>query len=358
MDAQDITIAIVYPGDYAARQAATPDNNRFAPLFAAFADMGVRAEPAVYHPDFADEVRQQLSGVDAVLVWVNPIQDGHDRTVLDGLLREVAAAGVFVSTHPDIILKMGTKEVLYTSRQMGWGSETYLYHSAEQLRAELPLRLGGGQARVLKQNRGHSGIGVWRVEALASPVAPETPVRARHAERGSVEQTMTLAEFIARCEPYFAAAGTMLDQPYQPRLTEGMIRCYLVGDRVAGFGHQAVNALYPAPDGAPPEAAPQPGQRLYYPPDLPDFQALRRKLEQEWVGELQTLLDIPTAQLPVLWDADFLLGARDAAGEDSYVLCEINVSSVAPYPDSATPFIARAALEHARAARQRRAPTG
>jgi len=32
-------------------------------------------------------------------------------------------------------------------------------------------------------------------------------------------------------------------------------------------------------------------------------------------------------------------------GRDTYVLCEINVSSVAPYPDSAAPKVAEAALD-------------
>jgi hypothetical protein len=41
-------------------------------------------------------------------------------------------------------------------------------------------------------------------------------------------------------------------------------------------------------------------------------------------------------RLPILWDCDFLFGAPDATGSDTYVLCEINVSSVAPYPESAT----------------------
>jgi hypothetical protein len=39
----------------------------------------------------------------------------------------------------------------------------------------------------------------------------------------------------------------MIDQAYQERLTEGMIRCYLVVDQVEGFGHQAINALFPRP---------------------------------------------------------------------------------------------------------------
>ncbi len=353
---QDIRVAIVYPGDAEVRQNATADNNRFSPLFDALAQLGVKAEPAVYHPDFWEAVYQQLLQVDGVLVWVNPIQDGHDRTVLDSLLRRVADAGVFVSTHPDVILKMGTKEVLVQTRHMGWGGETLLYHSLEELRQALPLRLAGGGARVLKQNRGHSGIGVWKVE-LAQPAAaalPQTPVRVRHAARGSVEESITLDAFIQRCEPYFEGAGKMIDQPYQTRLPEGMIRAYLVHHQVGGFGHQAINALYPAPEGAAPADAPQPGPRLYHPPDLAEFQPLKHKLEQEWVPELQKLLDIPTEQLPVLWDADFLLGAKDENGEDTYVLCEINVSSVAPYPDSATPMIAQATVTRTQAARKQR----
>lgn len=354
-----LRVALVYPGDYAARRSATPDNNRFAPLFAALTAAGVTAEPAVYHPDFSEEVYQQLLQVDAVLVWVNPIQDGHDRTVLDAMLSKVTEAGVFVSTHPDIILKMGTKEVLYQTRHMSWGSDIHLYHSMTDLRRELPPRLARGEVRVLKQNRGHSGFGVWKVEAVApdhtETLLPDAPVRVRHAARGSVEQIMLLEEFLQLCEAYFEGGSKVIDQAYQPRLRDGMIRCYLVHNRVEGFGHQAVNALYPAPEGADPAEAPQPGPRLYYPPDLPEFQRLKHKVEQVWVPELQQVLEIATDKLPVLWDADFILGPADDSG-DTYVLCEINVSSVAPYPDSATPAIVQAVIPHARAARQRNAP--
>ena len=87
-----------------------------------------------------------------------------------------------------------------------------------------------------------------------------------------------------------------------------------------------------------------------HPPDAPDFEPLRRKMETEWVPAMQKLLDIPTASLPVLWDADFLYGPKLPDGSDSYVLCEINVSSVAPYPDSAVAKVAEVALARVRAA--------
>ena len=49
------------------------------------------------------------------------------------------------------------------------------------------------------------------------------------------------------------------------------------------------------------------------------------------------------ASLPIIWDADFLYGPRDRAGEDTYVLCEINVSSCFAFPDQAPGAIARLA---------------
>ena len=177
---------------------------------------------------------------------------------------------------------------------------------------------------------------------------PETIVRVRHAKRGSAEEHVTLKEFYAKCEPYFSKRGKMIDQAYQERLKEGMVRCYLVHDKIVGFGHQAVNALFPSPPGALPSEAPQPGPRLYHPPAMPEFQGLKKKGEQEWVPEMQRLLAIKTDRLPILWDCDFLFGPKKARGEDSFVLCEINVSSVAPYPDTAPPYVAEATVARLR----------
>ena len=351
-------VAIVYPGDREARKGATPENSRFLKVFDALAALGAHAAPAVYHDDYCDEVRQQLLKVDGVLVWVNPIEGERDRSVLDSMLREVAASGVFVSAHPDIIVKLGTKEVLHRTRDIGWGCDTHLYRSMDQLRGQLPARLAAGEARVLKQNRGNGGIGVWKVESArraavdsgrgsANMPSEEMLVRARHAKRGCFEETMRLGDFLERCQPYFAGNGRMIDQAYQARLPEGMIRCYLVHDRVAGFGHQAINALHPPAPGAPPGSAPQPGPRLYHPPDTREFQPLKRKLELEWVPAMQRLLGVATDQLPVLWDCDFLLGPRNDAGDDTYVLCEINVSSVSPFPDSAVELVAQTTIAQA-----------
>lgn len=325
-------VALLWHGDREARGTASLEGSRFHAVAEALDDVGVAAEPAVYCDDSVDEVREQLSSLDGVLVWVNPIEHGHDRTLLDAMLREVAGKGVFVSAHPDTILKMGTKEVLFQTRHMSWGCDTRLYANVQELREQFPARLEAGQPRVLKQYRGNGGNGVWKVERRR---ADPTRVRVRHALRGSVEYEVSLSEFLAQCETYFEGSGRLIDQAYQERLTDGMVRCYLVRDKVAGFGRQEINALFPAPPGANPADAPQPGPRLYYSPTTPDFQAIKAKMEDEWVDALCRTLQIETESLPLIWDADFLYGPKTSSGEDTYVLCEINVSSVYPFPDDA-----------------------
>lgn len=319
-------VAIVYPGSAEQRRAATAQNNRFAALFEAFAASGVQALPTVYSDDWAEALRAPLSAMDAVLVWVNPIEAGRSRAVLDALLREVAAAGVLVSTHPDVILSLGTKDVLVDTRDLGWGSDCHRVDSLTQLAAELPARLAGG-ARVLKQWRGHSGIGIWRVEALG-----HGRVKLRHAQRGCAEETVELAEAVARMAPYFEAGGHMVDQAWAPRLPEGMLRAYLVGDRVAGFGVQDVVALHPAAEPTP---------RLYHGAGLAEAQGLKRRLEGDWLPALVARFGLAREALPMLWDCDFLRGP----GDDAWVLCEINVSSVAPFPDSAIAPLVQAVVE-------------
>jgi hypothetical protein len=324
-------VAVLWRGDEAARRSAAPDTSRFKAIFAALGDIGVDAAPVVYEDDVLDAVRAQLSMFDGVLVWVNPIHEGRDRVHLDALLREVAARGVWVSAHPDVILKMGTKEVLHRTRTMSWGCDTALYRTADAMRAELPARLAAGP-RVIKRNRGNGGQGIWKVEALASP-RNRPMVRVLDATKDTPEE-LALDEFLKRCVTYFED-DCVIDQPFQARLSEGVVRCYMAGDRCAGFGHQKVRALVDAP-----AARAEAGRRLYTSNADSRFQRLRRLMEDEWTPQLTSLLDIPRRDLPMIWDADFMLGPQGPDGTDSYVLGEINVSSVFPIPDEASAEIA------------------
>jgi len=305
-------------------------------MFRSFAALGVPAQPVVYSDDTAEAVRDQLLNLEGVLVWVNPIEQGLDRTKLDAVLREVADAGVWVSAHPDVILKMATKQVLVDAKEMSWGTDTRLYRSAQELRADLPSRIGDQAPLVLKQNRGMGGNGVWKVERDAS--AGDTTLRVQHAVRDSVPETLSLNEFVARCEPYFAGNGLMVAQPYQARLAEGLIRVYMTHDQVVGFAHQFPRGLLP-----PAEAATTKTAKTFELPSAAAYRHLRNRMESEWMPEMQELLSLDTHRLPVIWDADFLHGKKTTSDDDAYVLCEINASSTFAFPEHAMPTVAMAA---------------
>jgi hypothetical protein len=156
-------VAVLWRGDREARNTATPQTSRLHRLFEALALRNIHAEPAVYSDDMAEEVRAQLCVLDGVLVWVDPLADGHNRLKLDATLREVASKGVWVSSHPDIIMKMGVKEVIYRTRHLGWGTDTHLYRSIASFREGFPRILQSEGPRVLKRNRGNGGQGVFKV---------------------------------------------------------------------------------------------------------------------------------------------------------------------------------------------------
>ena len=343
-------LALLWRGDRETRRQATPGSNRWHQIFTALAAQNIHAEPAIYCEEAADEVQDQLLTVNGVLVWVDPLSDGRTRSKLDAMLREVASRGIWVSTHPDVTQRMGVKEVLYTTRHLGWGTDTHLYRSFGTFQDGFPQRLESDGPRVIKQNRGNGGQGVWKVQ-LAPALKKSGFVSVLEARRGSEPKILPIAEFMVSCAAYFADSGCIIDQPFQERLPDGMIRCYMGTDKVVGFGHQFIKALIPPPpEGAEsPEA--QPGPRIMHPATAPEFQALRLKMETEWVPQMMELLDIARGALPIIWDADFLYGQRTAAGDDTYVLCEINVSSVMPIPEQAPTEIARLAGERLAASR-------
>src|SRR5215475_11947754 len=136
---------MVFAGDPRMRATLKLEETQLGGIAKALRNVGLDVEAAVYADEVADEIREQLLRVDGVLVWVDPVRKDGNRARVDPLLRDIADHGVFVSSHPDLILKMGTKEVLYRTREMAWGTDTRLYTTLEQFRRELPRCLAEGK---------------------------------------------------------------------------------------------------------------------------------------------------------------------------------------------------------------------
>jgi len=210
---------------------------------------------------------------------------------------------------------------------MEWGTDARLYHAYKRFAQDFPKQLAEKKIRVLKQDRGHSGEGVWKIE-----LGPNSQsIRVMHAGSDAITEA-SLLTFVASWQPHFAAGNDLVEQPFLPRVAEGMIRCYMNQDRVIGFLHQL-----PKPNGMNvsgsglivTEGLPE-GKRVYD-ADAPHFAPLKTKLESRWVADMRHQLDIDREALPILWDIDFIMGDGD-----TYLLCEINVSSV--YPSAESPI--------------------
>ena len=332
-------VAIVVRGNPAEAHDVRLEGTRLQAIADALVAAGLTPQLTVYDEALTDDVRRGLLECTAALVWVDPVVEGRDRRGLDDLLREVAGAGVLVSAHPDAIIRMGTKQVLFDTRTLGWGSDVRVYRDRHELESGLAETLAS-RPRVLKQYRGNGGIGVWKAELVATG---RVRVQGAHARTEDTNE-LGLSDFVEQMATYLdfeGGGGRLVDQPFQPRIAEGMIRCYSVGREVVGFARQYPRRLSPAEVAAGAEAPPAdrilglPAAKTMFPADAPEFQSLRESMEREWIRGLMAAVGVSDALLPVLWDADFLYGPRTAAGEDTYVLCEINVSSVSPFPEPA-----------------------
>jgi len=293
---------------------------------------GIRVESIVYNNQKATQLREPLKQLDALLVWVNPVENGEDRSVLDALLVEVSKAGVAVSTHPHTIQKIGTKRVLHETKAMDWGSDVELYSSFEDFVGRFMGSLDRSGIRVLKRFRGDSGNGIYKV----SRGPGSDTVSVLHAVRGSVEEHLTAPVFYERFRGFFANDQPLINQEWNANITNGMIRCYMCSDKVAGFGYQEIVAFYPSAEKPIP-----PSRRYYYSENCGLFTDLRYLMEGRWVNQIMQQYQLSADMLPVLWDADFFINDPYIQSSDKYTLCEINVSCVSPFPESAIAYIDR-----------------
>jgi len=334
-------VALMIYGDTGSeRNALTNENYRL--LADAFLTRGFGVTSVLYNDNLAPTLAQELLQFDAVLVWVNPIEGGKDRQILDALLREVSSKGIFVTTHPDVILKIGTKDVLFKTRDMDWGSDTKIYTSYEDFCGRFPTSLRESGIRVLKQYRGDGGKGVFKVIFNAK----EHTVAIIHAPAPGDAKIISFDTFHREFELFFNNSGLLIDQEWHENIRNGMVRCYLTGAKVSGFGYQEVTALYPTSASTPLACVP-PSKRYYFTEDCGLFSDLKQVMEKKWAPELQEAESIASHMLPVIWDADFFIDTRpDRDDRKKYQLCEINVSCVSPFPPSAVRHIVEEVSRH------------
>merc|ERR1712228_364483 len=267
-----------------------------------------------------------------VLVRVNPGQIkgmGGDQKKFDDAMMGIAASKP-VWPQPAIMESMGAKDALCCIREMDFGlPDTVGYYSPEDMQAGFPKTIAF-QPRVVKQNRGSAGEGIWIIKLKSGEycstygeksAADDDILILTEANDNHVEEH-TVAEFIEWCEngrtdksgewtskgtgKYFEggreAGGQMVDQRFLPRIEEGEARFVMIGKKlfrvehyvyIGGVGGETKTTIYPADA-----------------PDFPDtkelpLKTIQNKLEAELESYVKAL-GLSEADIPLLWAADFI----------------------------------------------------
>jgi len=305
-----------------------PDGHRrdTMPMVEALRALGWAAEPIFYRDEDRHTLFERVSATaDAYVSRINPGTIPGGETLYFDMLRRLCAAGVLGMPHPDAMIGYGAKDALV--KLVGTGlvpPDTAAYYSVAEFRERFPVSLAGGR-RVLKQNRGSTGEGIWLVSVEdpadavpGRPVPAEARVKCVEAVDNHVEHH-ALGEFMDRCEQYIVGThGMLVDMRFMPRIKEGEIRILLVGETPIFVVHKK-----------PAEAADAFSATLFsgakYTYDDP---SKWKTLVDMFLATLPTVTEkLGGYEIPLIWTADFMLDDAPGGG-DAYVLGEINCSCV------------------------------
>ena len=300
------------------------------PIVNAIKAQGWNSEVIYYHPDNADEIFENVSNnFDAYISRVNPGNiPGGEKGYFD-LLTKLADAGLVGMSTPADMMAYGAKDALVKLNKTALvPADTAAYYDVEDFHKTFPTSLSYGE-RVLKQNRGSTGSGIWRVRLtdadLAANVTPgtalplDTELTCTEAVDNHTEHRK-LGEFMDFCDQYIVGDnGMLVDMRFMPRIVEGEIRILLVGEEPVFIVHKK-----PAAGGENFSATLFSGATYTYDkpdawPDLIQMFNEARPVIAKNLGE--------DSDVPLIWTADFMLDTAED-GSDTYVLGEINNSCV------------------------------
>ena len=298
--------------------------NDSKPIIDSLKNRGWSAEIIFYTDEDRGEIyRHTIEKADAYISRVNPGNLENEIGYFQ-MLRELVNNGVEGLPHPDAMIAYGAKNSVEKLKGTDIVPEdVYTYYDFDTLKEEFPKSLKKG-VRVIKQNRGSTGEGIWRVEVknletYKGKIPLDAVLKLTEARDNHTEEK-TLQEFLEFCIKYLEGAnGMLLDMPFLERIVEGEIRVLMLRDNVVNIVHKK-----PAQTKDAFSATLFSGAKYRYdkPEQWPD---LVKKVK----GSLRTIQSrLGNYDLPLIWTADFMLDTDKKTGKDKYVLGEINASCV------------------------------
>merc|ERR1719253_1497776 len=307
-----------------------------------------------YLPAMKEVLKPALMKMDGIIVRINPGQlEGGLQDEFDGLMRECIASGIPVWSSPDVQIKMGAKDALCKIANLNCGlPDTFAYYT-EQDFVDGFKKTMAYQPRVVKQNRGSSGEGIWIIKlkdveyqptweaAQANPLGDDVMLDMMEANDNH-QEFHTVGEFVewclngrggGKCDAWTskgtgaylaggkAAGGPIIDQRFCPRIVEGEVRVLTSGEVCLQMIHKK-----PAEGGI--SAVLGTGSTYtFYGPDDPKYADLKRKLFEEDLPKIMPALGLDNEPFPIVWTTDMIPYTGDD-GTDQYTVGEFNCSCV------------------------------
>jgi hypothetical protein len=294
------------------------------PIIDSLKKRGWTAEIIFYRDEDRGEIyRYTHEKADAYISRVNP---GNlvDETGYFQMLRELVNNGIEGLPHPDAMIAYGAKNSVEKLKGTPLVPEdVYTFYDFDALKDNFPKSLLNG-VRVLKQNRGSTGEGIWRVEVIErdkykNKIPLDAKLKLTEAKDNHTEEK-TLQEFLEFCIQYLEGPnGMLLDMPFLHRIIEGEIRVLMLRNKVVNIVHKK-----PANTKDAFSATLFSGAKYRY--DAPEKWPELVSIVEKSVSLIQTKLG--NYDLPLIWTADFILDTDKETGKDKYVLGEINASCV------------------------------
>ncbi|EGB11532.1 hypothetical protein AURANDRAFT_21659, partial [Aureococcus anophagefferens] len=330
-----------------------PDGNRIdsIPIANGVIKAGGACDMLLY--DYTDHAgfEATIEKYDALIVRINPGQlsqiPGVDgvQAKFDATMNAFVGKGKPVWSSPGVQQKMGAKDALCKIANMGCGLvDTFAYYDAETLETQFKKTMAF-QPRVVKQNRGSAGEGIWLcwiANETKDGIIPdiEYPSKTFGAESLGDDVMLklmemndnhveyhTVKEFLVFCGGA-AAGGQLVDQRLLPRISEGEVRVLMAGDTCQMIIHKKPEGGLSAVGGN--------SAYTYYEPSDPLYADLLTKLTTDIKNGLMDVLDLKGEALPLLWTCDYI--PKNPEGwsktenacdmETEYVVGEFNCSCV------------------------------
>jgi hypothetical protein len=316
---------------------------------------GMSCQLIHYVHDEHDKFFEVMKNFDAIIVRCNPGQikaDGGSQEKFDDAMRGIQKLGIQVWPSPDVMEFMGAKDALTKIADMNIGlPDTLSYYDPDLFAAGFKKTMAF-QPRVMKQNRGSSGEGIWIIKLKSGNYCAnfgdrsctDDEVLELMEANDNHSETHTVGEFIEFCvngrtdksgtwtskgkgkylEGGKEAGGMLVDQRFCPRIVEGELRYNCIGPELVGIIHKKPKA------GGISAVGGTGSIYTYYGPEEPLFAKLTENFLTKDLPKVMPALGLGDEPIPLWWTGDFINASPVGTDpkDEKWIIGEFNCSCV------------------------------